>query len=185
MLHTLKRTHICFRSSINSRVGREVWLRRGEAALIICAALQWKALGLLSLLSQMKKQRLITRVTERERHKLDHSLLGESEGGERGEEEGGRRLPGCTSPTRLQTSVCVRVQQWVFVRERETVTWKGGCYSPIFFFSNKVPWGGIWIIMTVALQLVKIKRISCSRFLGFCIALTLSLLFLYYLISQS
>lgn len=49
VLHILKhtRTHICFPSSINSRVGRErvrtrgeVWLRRGEAVLIIWAALQ-------------------------------------------------------------------------------------------------------------------------------------------------
>ena len=85
------------------------------------------------------------------------------------EKEGG--LSGCTSPTRLQTSVW---GGWVFMR-----LWhgKGGCYSPIFF-SNKAPRGGIWIIMTVELLLIKIKQIPRSLFSSFFISLTLSLFFL-------
>ena len=70
---------------------------------------------------------------------LDHSLLGrvkdEKKKGRREMREGreGRRetLPGCTSPTRLHTSVCVHAWVFVSVSERDG-DMEGGCYSPIF-----------------------------------------------------
>lgn len=94
----------------------------------------------------------------------------------RSRRDGRETQPGCTSPIRLQTSVRVGVCE----SKSETVTLRGGGAASVPFFSNKPPWGGIWIITTAGMQHVKIKQIF-PHFSGFCLALSCSLLWRVFL----